>query len=164
DEGQHAQKAADGGRALVAGDADLAAFAERWRHWRAGAPIGLEVGAPPPNGPVVIGCDLGSTTAKAVALSEDDRILWSGYALSRGNPIEDAQDLFRQLHAAGFTDVAGLALTGYGKDLLTDVLGADVAVVETVVHATAALHFFPDADVICDVGGTDVKIMILRQG
>jgi hypothetical protein len=37
-------------------------------------------------------------------------------------------------------------------------------VVETVAHATAALHFFPDADVICDVGGTDVKIMILRQG
>jgi hypothetical protein len=33
-----------------------------------------------------------------------------------------------------------------------------------VAHATAALHFFPDADVICDVGGCDVKIMILRQG
>jgi len=65
---------------------------------------------------------------------------------------------------AGFTDVGALALTGYGKDLLKDVLGADVGVVETVAHATAALHFYPDADVICDVGGTDVKIMILRQG
>ena len=43
-------------------------------------------------------------------------------------------------------------------------LGADVAIVETVAHATAALHFFPDADVICDVGGCDVKIMLLRQG
>jgi hypothetical protein len=57
-----------------------------------------------------------------------------------------------------------LALTGYGKDLLKDILGADVAVVETVAHAEAALHFFPDADVICDVGGCDVKIMIIRQG
>src|SRR5262245_56554482 len=28
----------------------------------------------------------------------------------------------------------------------------------------ALLHFFPDADVICDVGGCDVKVMILRQG
>ncbi len=45
-----------------------------------------------------------------------------------------------------------------------DVVGADVAVVETVAHATGTLHFHPDADVICDVGGTDVKIMILRQG
>jgi predicted CoA-substrate-specific enzyme activase len=90
--------------------------------------------------------------------------MFSCYALSKGNPIEDAQALFSQVQDAGFTNVAGLALTGYGKDLLRDVLGADVAVVETVAHATAALHFFPDADVICDVGGTDVKIMILRQG
>ena len=70
----------------------------------------------------------------------------------------------RTAGAAGFEDVGALALTGYGKDLLKDVLGADVAVVETVAHATGTLHFFPDADVICDVGGTDVKIMILRQG
>jgi hypothetical protein len=65
---------------------------------------------------------------------------------------------------AGYTNVGGLALTGYGKDLLKDVVGADVAVVETVAHATGTLHFHSDADVICDVGGTDVKIMILRQG
>jgi predicted CoA-substrate-specific enzyme activase len=111
-----------------------------------------------------VGCDFGSTTAKAVVLSLENDLRFTCYALSKGNPIEDAQALFAQVHDAGFTDVAGLALTGYGKDLLRDVLGADVAVVETVAHATAALHFFPDADVICDVGGTDVKIMILRQG
>ena len=64
----------------------------------------------------------------------------------------------------GSRSVGALALTGYGKDLLRDVLGADVAIVETVAHATAALHYVPDADVICDVGGTDVKIMLLRQG
>ncbi len=101
---------------------------------------------------------------QAVVLSAERELLFSCYALSKGNPIEDAQSLFRQVSEAGFADVAALALTGYGKDLLKDVLGADVAVVETVAHATAALHFVPDADVICDVGGTDVKIMILRQG
>ena len=115
-------------------------------------------------GPVLVGCDFGSTTAKAVVLSQEQELLFSCYALSKGNPIEDAQALFRQVEAAGFRNVGALALTGYGKDLLRDVLGADVAIVETVAHATAALHFFPDADVICDVGGTDVKIMLLRQG
>src|SRR5882724_1416420 len=69
----------------------------------------------------------------------------------------------RQHHRQGGRALAR-ALTGYGKDLLRDVVGADVAVVETVAHATGTLHFHPDADVICDVGGTDVKIMILRQG
>ena len=158
--GQHEQKAKEGGRALVSGADDLARFSEQWDAWRAqaSAPRGATTA------PVLVGCDFGSTTAKAVVLSTERELLFSCYALSKGNPIEDAQSLFRQVSEAGFADVAALALTGYGKDLLKDVLGADVAVVETVAHATAALHFVPDADVICDVGGTDVKIMILRQG
>jgi predicted CoA-substrate-specific enzyme activase len=114
--------------------------------------------------PVLLGCDFGSTTAKAIVLSLEEELLFSCYTLSKGNPIEDAKDLMRQVRAAGFHRVGMLALTGYGKDLLTDILGADVAVVETVAHAQAALHVCPDADVICDVGGCDVKIMILRQG
>jgi predicted CoA-substrate-specific enzyme activase len=113
---------------------------------------------------VLFGCDFGSTTAKAVVLSSEREMLFSCYAQSEGNPIEDAKLLFRQLRRAGFEEVAALAVTGYGKDLLKDVIGADLGIVETVAHATAALHYFPDADVICDVGGCDVKIMILRQG
>jgi len=113
---------------------------------------------------VVVGCDFGSTTAKAVVLSSERELLFSCYAQSNGNPIEDAKALFRQLRQAGFEKIAALALTGYGKDLLKEVIGSDLGIVETVAHATAALHYFPDADVICDVGGTDVKIMILRQG
>ena len=160
-EGQQEQKAKDGAKALVADGDELASFVARYGS-RPAAPAG-----PTPEAaatPVLLGCDFGSTTAKAVVLSLEKELLFSCYAISKGNPIEDAQSLFRQVRAAGFTEVGALALTGYGKDLLRDVLGADVAVVETVAHATAALHYVPDADVICDVGGTDVKIMLLRQG
>ena len=116
-------------------------------------------------GRVLVGCDFGSTTAKAVCLSPDKELLYSCYALSRGNPIEDAKVLFRQLRdAIGVGEIAGLAITGYGKDLLKGILGADCPVVETIAHASAGLHFFPDADCICDVGGVDVKIMILNNG
>jgi len=114
---------------------------------------------------VVVGCDFGSTTAKAVCLSPEKEILFSCYALSKGNPIEDAKALFRQLkEAIGDGEILALSVTGYGKDLLSGILGADCPVVETVAHATAGLHFFPDADCICDVGGVDVKIMILNNG
>jgi predicted CoA-substrate-specific enzyme activase len=165
DEGQHEQKAKDGGKALVAGADDLSTFVSQYGARPAVAAVGADgAGRATTATPVLLGCDFGSTTAKAVALSPERELLFSCYALSKGNPIEDAQSLFGQVREAGFTEVAGLALTGYGKDLLADVLGADVAVVETVAHATAALHYIPDADVICDVGGTDVKIMILRQG
>jgi predicted CoA-substrate-specific enzyme activase len=112
-----------------------------------------------------VGCDFGSTTAKAVCLSPEKELLFSCYALSKGNPIEDAKSLFRQIRAAvGDGEILGLAITGYGKDLLKDILGADCPVVETIAHASAGLHYFPDADCICDVGGVDVKIMILNNG
>jgi predicted CoA-substrate-specific enzyme activase len=164
EEGQAEQKAKDGGKALVSCAADLQSFVSAYDLKRPAAAAPPKESTPVHAGPVLVGCDFGSTTAKAVVVSPARDILFSCYALSKGNPIEDAQALFKQVREAGFTDVAGLALTGYGKDLLKDVLGADVAVVETVAHATGTLHFFPDADVICDVGGTDVKIMILRQG
>jgi predicted CoA-substrate-specific enzyme activase len=167
DEGQHQEKAKEGGKALITGKADLDAFLEKYGDPKKnGAMKEVEIapGEGPPPGGVVIGCDFGSTTAKAVVLSPEKELLFSCYVMSKGNPIEDAKDLFRQLRASPWSNVVGLALTGYGKDLLKDILGADMGIVETVAHATAALHFYPDADVICDVGGCDVKIMILRQG
>ena len=114
---------------------------------------------------VVVGCDFGSTTAKAVCLSTEKELLFSCYALSKGNPIEDAKALFQQVReAVGDGEILAVGITGYGKDLLKGILGADCAVVETIAHASAGLHFFPDADCICDVGGVDVKIMILNNG
>src|SRR6185295_15677799 len=155
EEGQQEEKAKAGGRALVACAEDLTSFVAEFDLKRSAAARAAAELA----GPVLVGCDFGSTTAKAVVLSPARELLFTCYALSKGNPIEDAQSLFRQVREAGYGNVGGLALTGYGKDLLRDVVGADVAVVETVAHATGTLHFHPDADVICDVGGTDVKIM-----
>ncbi len=170
--GQHEQKAKEGARGLVASREDLIRFIERYGIHQNGSRNGGSgllrkpwgTAPKPQKAPVLIGCDFGSTTAKAVVLSPEKELLFTCYVPSKGNPIEDAKALFLKIREAGFQQVGGLALTGYGKDLLKDILGADVAVVETVAHATAALHFFPDADVICDVGGCDVKILILRQG
>lgn len=159
EDGQWEEKAREGGKGLVRDAQDLGRFLQSY-----GVSDRSCADTQSHSGPVLVGCDFGSTTAKAVVLSPEHELLFSCYAQSNGNPIEDAKALFRQLRHAGFADVAGLAVTGYGKDLLKDVIGADIGIVETVAHATAALHYFPDADVICDVGGCDVKIMILRQG
>ena len=159
--GQHEQKAQEGGRGLAGDDGEFQAFLQRYaRPATATAPARKAAGGRK----AFLGCDLGSTTAKAVLLDENRDIVFDCYTQSKGNPIEDAKAILQQVHAAGYTRIDALALTGYGKDLLQDIVGADAAVVETVAHATAAMHFFPDADVICDVGGVDVKIMLLRQG
>jgi predicted CoA-substrate-specific enzyme activase len=159
EQGQWQTKAKEGARGLVRDAADLERFTRDYatRPQRVCRPVD-------PAHPALVACDFGSTTAKSVVLSLAGELLATTYVQSHGNPIEDAKALFGELRGRGFTSIAALALTGYGKDLLKDILGADVAIVETVAHATAALHYFPDSDVICDVGGCDVKIMILRQG
>jgi predicted CoA-substrate-specific enzyme activase len=165
EEGQYEEKKKMGRGGLCKDDADLSTFKAKYEKSKAAAP-GPQVAVSSTSlGPIVLGCDFGSTTAKAVCMSPEKELLFSCYALSKGNPIEDAKSLFRQVRAVvSDKDVIALALTGYGKDLLKGILGADCPVVETIAHASAGLHFFPDADCICDVGGVDVKIMLLNNG
>jgi len=166
EEGQYEQKRKEGGKGLWHTLAELEAFNQYY------CQPSIAPGSTPQThaettaslGACVIGCDFGSTTAKAVCLSPQKDILFSCYALSKGNPIDDARSLFRQLRNAGISEVLGVGITGYGAELLKDIVGADAPMVETVAHATAALHFFPDADCICDVGGVDVKIMLIKNG
>src|SRR5277367_6399442 len=163
EEGQYEEKKKTGRGGLCADDSDLATFKREFE--KQSAPTPTIAGTGKKLGPVVLGCDFGSTTAKAVCMSPEKELLFSCYALSKGNPIDDAKSLFRQIRSVvDDSDILGVALTGYGKDLLKGILGADCPVVETIAHATAGLHFFPDADCICDVGGVDVKIMILNNG
>jgi activator of 2-hydroxyglutaryl-CoA dehydratase len=60
--------------------------------------------------------------------------------------------------------VVGLGVTGYAADVLERALGADANIVETVAHMRAASHWFPKADVVCDIGGQDIKVLFMHQG
>ncbi|HMS65533.1 MAG TPA: BadF/BadG/BcrA/BcrD ATPase family protein, partial [Ignavibacteria bacterium] len=116
-----------------------------------------------------IGIDGGSTSTKAALVSLDKNVLVKAYQLSKGNPIEDTIEILgkirSQVEEQGATlEVLGVGTTGYAKDILKDVLHADVALVETVAHTQAGLPYYPVTDVICDVGGQDIKIIILNQG
>ncbi|MGC9159808.1 MAG: BadF/BadG/BcrA/BcrD ATPase family protein, partial [Terracidiphilus sp.] len=107
--------------------------------------------------------------SKAVALSCQGEVLATSYRLSQSDPIADAVavlgDLRSKLEKSGSrAKVLGLGTTGYSKDLLQKVLSADVALVETVAHARSSLRLRPDADAIIDVGGQDIKIILLRNG
>ncbi len=116
-----------------------------------------------------IGLDVGSTSTKAVLLNPEKEVISKAYQLSRGNPIEDTKEVLDKLNtqvkALGASlNVLGLVTTGYAKDVLREVLCADGAVVETVAHTNSSLHYYKNVDVICDVGGQDIKIMMLKNG
>jgi predicted CoA-substrate-specific enzyme activase len=144
---------------------ELVVFKERYKP----EPFDAATFAPGEMVRAFIGLDGGSTSTKAVLLSEEREVLAKAYQLSKGNPIKDTieviGDLQRHVESQGARlEVLGVGTTGYAKDVLRDVLGADAAIVETVAHAESALHFYDDVDVICDVGGQDIKIMVLKDG
>lgn len=116
-----------------------------------------------------VGVDGGSTSTKAVLLSEEGDVLCKAYQLSNGNPIQDTIDMFENLRRQvesqrARLEVLGVGTTGYAKDILKDVLKADVALVETVAHTESALKYYDDPHVIVDVGGQDIKLIILKTG
>jgi activator of 2-hydroxyglutaryl-CoA dehydratase/predicted nucleotide-binding protein (sugar kinase/HSP70/actin superfamily) len=118
----------------------------------------------------VIGMDGGSTSSKAVLMDEDRNILKKEYALSKGNPIQDTKDILANLKKwvedQGATlEVLGFGATGYAADVLQECVRSDVNIVETVAHMMSAVAFFgPDVDVICDIGGQDIKVLFLKDG
>jgi len=117
----------------------------------------------------VIGLDGGSTSSKAVLIDEEGEILCKQYLLSRGNPIADTREILARIqafvHDQGATlEVLGFGATGYAADVLEESMRADVNIVETVAHMIAAVKFFGNIEVICDIGGQDIKVLFMVNG
>ncbi len=163
--GRQEEKAKKGGGGLYKTDNELDAFKDRYKPKKF-VPHTFKPGE---HVKAFMGIDGGSTSTKAVLVNDKGEIMVKCYQLSKGNPLEDTKEMFanlrQQVESQGATlELLGVGSTGYAKDILKEVLRADVAIVETVAHTEAALHFYPKADVICDVGGQDIKLIILQDG
>ena len=165
DVGRQEEKAKSGGSGLVKTSNELSDFREQYKRKKfipATFQRGTTIGG-------FVGVDGGSTSTKAVLVDEKGDILCKVYQLSNGNPIQDTIDMFeglrKQVEAQGANlKVMGVGTTGYAKDILKDVLNADVALVETVAHTESAIKFYDDPHVIVDVGGQDIKLIVLKDG
>jgi predicted CoA-substrate-specific enzyme activase len=165
DFGRQEEKAKSGGKGLVEKPGELDVFKDAYRRKKF-TPAAFQKGSTVAG---FIGIDGGSTSTKAVLLNENGDILCKSYQLSNGNPIQDTIEMFENLRSQvekqnAKLEVLGVGTTGYAKDILRDVLNADVALVETVAHTESALKFYEDPHVIVDVGGQDIKIIILHNG
>jgi activator of 2-hydroxyglutaryl-CoA dehydratase/predicted nucleotide-binding protein (sugar kinase/HSP70/actin superfamily) len=116
-----------------------------------------------------VGIDGGSTSTKAVLLDEEGELLNSAYALSAGNPLQDTKIILDTLRTwatdqGAHLEILGAGATGYAGRILEETLSLDAAIVETVAHMLSALKYYGNVDVICDVGGQDIKIIFLKDG
>ncbi|MBM4374249.1 MAG: CoA activase [Deltaproteobacteria bacterium] len=117
----------------------------------------------------VIGLDGGSTSSKAVLVDESEQIVCKAYQLSKGNPIQDTKELLEKLREyvneqGADLEVLGMGATGYAADVLEASMKVDVNVVETVAHMMSAVKYCGDVDVICDIGGQDIKVLFIKNG
>jgi predicted CoA-substrate-specific enzyme activase len=165
DFGRTEEKAVSGGSGLIESKEELDSFSSAYRKAKF-VPAAFQRGTTVSG---FVGVDGGSTSTKAVLLSESGDILCKAYQLSNGNPIQDTIDMFEKLRLqvesqGANLEVLGVGTTGYAKDILKDVLHADVALVETVAHTESAMKFYDDPHVIVDVGGQDIKLIVLKNG
>ncbi|BCS98342.1 2-hydroxyglutaryl-CoA dehydratase [Desulfoluna limicola] len=122
---------------------------------------------PATNGEVYIGIDVGSTSTKAVITDKGGDILAGLYGRTQGDPVDAVTRLFAQIKElfkeVSFT-VCGVATTGSGRELIKEVVGADLALNEITAHAKGATFLDPEVDTIIEIGGQDSKFTLLNEG
>jgi activator of 2-hydroxyglutaryl-CoA dehydratase/predicted nucleotide-binding protein (sugar kinase/HSP70/actin superfamily) len=164
--GRKAQLGATAGPPLIGESESLDAFKEQYR---------VPKFTPPDLAPGThirgyVGFDGGSTSSKAVLIDEAGEIVTKQYLISKGNPIADTKEIM-----ARFRDFAterqctlemlGFGATGYAADVLDNAVRCDANIVETVAHMISATRYCgDDIDVICDIGGQDIKVLFLQNG
>ena len=118
-------------------------------------------------GEAYLGIDAGSTTFKAVLISQDGKILWSHYVSNKGDVLGCARTALEKLYAE-IDDkpitIGHSTVTGYGEGLLLEALRVDSGEIETVAHLRGAREMLPDVEFILDIGGQDMKCLRVKDG
>ncbi len=144
--------------ALFEDKADYDEFAKRHH-------VGEPIQIAPLVGKAYIGIDAGSTTLKAVLIGEDEEIVHYKYMQNGGTPVPLVKDFLLEVYEK-YPDIqiAGVATTGYGEEIIKNAFHADLGIVETMAHFTGAKKYNPDVDFIIDIGGQDIKCFKIRNG
>lgn len=118
------------------------------------------------SGNAFLGIDAGSTTTKLVLITESGEILFSHYSSNEGNPLNSTinavKSMYSQMHDK--IKIRYTAVTGYGEQLIKAALNMDIGEIETIAHYKAADFFLEGVDFIIDIGGQDMKSMLIKNG
>ena len=114
---------------------------------------------------VYIGIDIGSTTTKYAVINEKREIVHKCYVPTKGRPIETTQYLLKVIkeEIGDKIEIAGVATTGSGRNVVGDFLNADLIIDEITAHARGAVERDPEVDTIFEIGGQDSKYIYIQN-
>jgi predicted CoA-substrate-specific enzyme activase len=120
----------------------------------------------PPDGPMVLGVDAGSTTTKAVLLDPaTGGVVASHYLRTQGDPVASLRACLRVLaDQVGNRPIGLIGTTGSAREIVGAYLGTEFVFNEISAHAAGAGHFDHEVDTIMEIGGQDSKYIHLRNG
>ena len=104
------------------------------------------------------GIDIGSTSTECLILDESARIVATDMRPTGANSAKAAQAALEEACKKAGPPPGFIVATGYGR---VSAPFAHKVVTEITCHARGALHIFPNARTIVDVGGQDSKVIRL---
>ncbi|ODS33622.1 MAG: putative CoA enzyme activase [Candidatus Scalindua rubra] len=113
-----------------------------------------------------VGVDVGSISTNVVVIDEDKNVLSRRYLMTAGKPLEAVrQGLFEVGEEVGNKVIVnGVGVTGSGRYLTGEFIGADIVKNEITAHATAAAVVDKEVDTIFEIGGQDSKYISMENG
>lgn len=110
-----------------------------------------------------IGIDVGSTTVKAVVLDSNDNLIFKRYERHYADIKPKLLDILKDMHGAIGDGQVTVSVTGSAGMGLAENIG--VLFTQEVIAATKAIKtYYPQTDVVIELGGEDAKITYLSDG
>lgn len=107
-----------------------------------------------------LGIDVGSTTVKAVLRTMEGDVLYARYCRHHSNITQTLYELVAEASAGHERAVIQASITGSGGMSLAERL--DIPFTQEVIAETRAIRqFYPQTDVIIELGGEDAKLTYL---
>lgn len=116
--------------------------------------------------PCYLGVDVGSTSTNFVLMDGQNEILCHDYSRTLGQPINAVKRGLKKLKEfyGDYVEIIGVGVTGSGRYMIGDLIGADLIKDEITAQAKAATTIDPHVDTIFEIGGQDSKYIQLRDG
>lgn len=116
--------------------------------------------------PFFLGVDVGSTSTNLVLVNSNDDIVSHRYLRTMGNPTKAVLTGLKEL-CEGWPDtpsIAGVGVTGSGRYMIGEYIGADCIKDEITAQARAATVLDRSVDTVFEIGGQDSKFIRLKDG